>query len=101
MYGLDDKYIDFIISVLKKNIDEQDAKFYIFGSRTKGTYKEYSDIDIAIELADRKLPVDILGKILLEFSDSTLPYEVDVVDLNSIDKDFKDMIQDSLVLLNS
>lgn len=100
MFGLEKRHIDFIIEVLRQNIPQKDAKFYIFGSRAKGTYKEYSDIDIAVQLSEGNLSADTLGKILLEFSDSTLPYEVDVVDLNAIDAKFKELILDSLVELN-
>ncbi len=101
MFGLEKRHIDFILEVLHQNIPQKDAKFYVFGSRAKGTYKEYSDIDIAVQLPEEKLSADILGKILLEFSDSTLPYEVDVIDLNAIDEKFKELILDSLVELNS
>ncbi len=96
-FGLKKQHLDFILQVLQKNIPQEDAKFYIFGSRAKGNYKEYSDIDIAIKLENKALSADILGKILMEFSDSTLPYEVDVIDLNTIDEKFKDLIKNSLV----
>ena len=99
MFGLDDRHLDFVLSVLKRNISDVDAKFYIFGSRVKGTNKKYSDIDIAIDLNGKKLDTSILGKILIEFQDSTLPFEVDVVDLNSIDEKFKNLIKKDLVLL--
>ena len=98
-FGLDKRHLDFILQVLKDNIPQKDAKFYIFGSRAKEKYKEYSDVDIAVKLLDEKLSADTLGKILMEFSDSTLPYEVDVIDLNAIDEKFKDLIADSLVEL--
>ena len=98
-FGLDKRYLDFILQVLKDNIPQKDAKFYIFGSRAKENYKEYSDVDIAVKLPDKKLSADILGKILLEFNDSTLPYEVDVIDLNAIDEKFKSLIKNSLVEL--
>lgn len=99
MFGLEDRHLDFVLSVLKRNISDVDAKFYIFGSRAKGTNKKYSDIDIAVDLNGKKLDVSILGKILIEFQESTLPYEVDVVDLNSIDEDFRNLIKKDLVLL--
>lgn len=100
MFGLEKRHIDFILEILHQNIPQKDAKFYVFGSRAKGTYKEYSDIDIAVQLPKGKLSADTLGKILIEFSDSTLPYEVDVVDLNAIDEKFKELILDSLIELN-
>ena len=99
MFGLEDRHLDFVLSVLKRNISDVDAKFYIFGSRVKGTNKKYSDIDIAVDLNGKKLDISILGKIFLEFQDSTLPYEVDVVDLNSIDEKFRNLIKKDLVLL--
>lgn len=96
-FGLEKRHLDFILQVLQKNIPQEDAKFYIFGSRAKGNYKEYSDIDIAVKLGKETLSADVLGKILIEFSDSTLPYEVDIVDLNAIDDKFKNLIKDSLI----
>lgn len=99
-FGLEQRYIDFILQVLRNNITEKEAKFYIFGSRAKGNYKQYSDIDIAVKLPEEKLSAGILGKILIEFSDSTLPYEVDVVDLNAIDDMFKNLISKSLIEIN-
>ena len=96
-FGLEKRHLDFILQVLQKNIPH--AKFYIFGSRAKGNYKEYSDIDIAVKLGKETLSADVLGKILIEFSDSTLPYEVDIVDLNAIDDKFKNLIKDSLIEL--
>ena len=52
-----------------------------------------------MDLNGKKLDVSILGKILIEFQDSTLPFEVDVVALNSIDEKFKNLIKKDLVLL--
>ena len=98
-FGLSEKHLDFIQKVLRENIPQKDAKFYVFGSRSKGNYREYSDIDIAVKLENERLSADVLGKILLEFSDSTLPYEVDVIDLNAIDEKFKQLIDKSLIEL--
>lgn len=99
MFGLEARHIEFIINTLKKYISNEDVKLYIFGSRAKGSYKEYSDIDIAVDFNGKKLSDYVLGNILLAFEDSTLPYEVDVVDLNAIDEKFKSLIKDSLIEL--
>ncbi len=97
MFGLEKRHIDFILDTLKQYIPN--GKFYIFGSRAKGTNKEYSDIDIAVKCDDEKISADILGKLLITFTDSTLPYEVDIVDLNAIDENFKTLIENDLVEL--
>ena len=98
MFGLEDRHLNFIKETLKKYIPNPDAKFYIFGSRAKGKYKEYSDIDIAIDC--KNLEANIKSKLELEFENSTFPYEVDIIDLNSIKENFKSIIQDDLVLIN-
>ena len=98
MFGLEDRHLNFIKETLKKFIPNPDAKFYIFGSRAKGKYREYSDVDIAIDCPD--LTSNIKSKIELEFENSTFPYEVDIVDLNNIKETFKVLIQNDLVLIN-
>ena len=97
MFGLEDRHIDFIKETLKKHIPSPDAKFYIFGSRANGKYSEYSDVDIAIDFPE--LTFDTKSKLESEFENSTFPYEVDIVDLNSIKEDFRNLIKDDLILL--
>lgn len=98
MFGLEDRHLNFIKETLKKYITNSNAKFYIFGSRARGKFREYSDVDIAIDCPD--LTSTIKSKIEIEFENSTFPYEVDIVDLNSIKDNFKNLIQDDLVLLD-
>ena len=98
MFGLEERHLNFIKETLKKYIPSPDAKFYIFGSRAKGKYREYSDVDIAIDSPN--LTSAIKSKLELEFENSTFPYEVDIVDLNNIKESFKKLIQDDLVLLD-
>ncbi|MBR3888933.1 nucleotidyltransferase domain-containing protein [bacterium] len=97
MFGLEEKHLKYIKKVLEETFINEDAKFFIFGSRAKGTNLKYSDIDIAIKLNNNTVSLDVLGKLLIQFKDSTLPYEVDIVDLNNIDENFKNSIQNSLV----
>ena len=98
MFGLEDRHLNFIKETLKKHIPNTDAKFYIFGSRARGKYREYSDVDIAIDSSD--LTPAIKSRLELEFEDSTFPYEVDIVDLNNIKESFRNLINDDLVLLD-
>lgn len=92
MIDLDEKYIDFIKEVIGKYL--QNCKIYLFGSRAKNTAKKYSDIDIALDC--QSLNDKILLNIKNDFENSTLPYEVDVVDLNTISETFKTYIKNDL-----
>lgn len=95
MFGLEDRHLDFIKQTLKKYIKHPDSKVYIFGSRACGRFKEYSDVDIAAASPD--LTFDTKLKIELEFENSTFPYEIDIVDLNTINENFKNLIQNNLI----
>jgi len=97
MFGLEDRHINFIKETLKQYVPNPEAEFYIFGSRADGRYKKYSDVDIAVNSPDFTL--DNKLKLLSYFENSAFPYEVDIVDLNNITEDFKNLIKDNLVLL--
>lgn len=93
MIDLDKKYLDFLKMTISKYL--KDCKIYLYGSRVKGTARKYSDIDIALSCRD--LNKNTLLKIKTEFEMSTLPYEVDVIDLNNISETFKNRIKPYLV----
>ena len=97
MFGLEERHLNFIKETLKKYITNSDAKFYIFGSRARGKFREYSDVDIAIDCPD--LTSTTKSRLELEFENSTFPYEVDIVDLNNITETFKNIIKSDLVEL--
>ena len=98
MFGLIDRHLNFVKETLKRHIKNPDAKFYIFGSRAKGKYREYSDVDIAIDCPD--MTDEEKWKLQSDFENSTFPYKVDIVDLNTVKEYFKNLIKDDLVELD-
>lgn len=68
------------------------TKVWLFGSRSTGKAKPYSDIDLAIDVG-QSLSLDILAKLASEFEDSILPYKVDIVDWHAIDDTFREIIK--------
>ncbi len=99
-FGLTENQLSFILKILNENISKKDVKYYIFGSRAKGTFKKFSDVDIAINLNHNKLAPETLAKILIDFEDSLFPYKVDIIDLNGIDEKFFDYIKNDLIQIN-
>jgi len=67
-------------------------------SHATGRAWRYSDLDLAID-AGRKLTLDELAILAEAFSESDLPYRVDVVDWHSVDDGFRRMIAAERVLL--
>lgn len=88
MYGLKESDINYIIKQV-----EGIEKVSLFGSRAKGTYRENSDIDIAIygnyvsktllyKLLEEKAPYPFFVDVVAyEFADEVLKEEID---LNSV-----------------
>ena len=64
---------------------------WVFGSRATGRARPFSDLDLAID-AGRRLTLDELATLSEAFSESDLPYKVDVVDWQGIDERFRQMI---------
>ena len=93
MIDLEKRYIDFIKNTISSMI--HNYKLYIFGSRAKNRAKKYSDIDLAID--SQELTPQIKTKLEFTFENSTLPYEVDIINLNDIDNKFKNLIQKDLI----
>ena len=68
------------------------VKVWVFGSRANWTTKDSSDLDLALE-GESKLSYKVLGALKDAFEDSSLPYMVDVVDLNRIGDSFRKIVE--------
>lgn len=74
-------------------------KVYLYGSRAKGTAHKTSDVDIAL-LSDAKLPVGFIAKLKELIEESSIPYHVDVVDLNQVGDNFRNQVLKEAKLWN-
>lgn len=79
-----------IKSILKTLVPSR--KVAVFGSRANGTPKPYSDIDLAI-YGSEPLPISTLCELREAFSESDLPYRVDIVDMTTVADDFRAVIE--------
>ena len=82
------KIIDAIISQLAPDCD-----VLIFGSRYHGKAWEYSDLDLAF-VGEGKLGFDRCFDLKEAFSESDLPYRVDVLDYHAISPEFRAIIDE-------
>ena len=74
------------------------TKAWVFGSRATGRARRYSDLDLAID-AGRRLSLDELAELTEAFSDSDLPYKVDIIDWHNIDARWRQTILTERVAL--
>lgn len=73
-------YLEKIRDIVLKHMENEQVDVYLFGSWARGSMRHSSDVDIAVD--GRK--TDISAKISVlreELEESTIPYQVDVVDM--------------------
>ena len=71
---------------------------WAYGSRTKGAARPYSDLDLAL-ITDAPLSLDALAALKEAFSESDLPWPVDIVDWSSIGDGFRRIIEREAVVV--
>ena len=86
------EYLEQVRKTVFRCLAGREATVYLFGSRARGKARTASDIDIAIE-APEPLPSFVLAEIRDALEESTVPYNVDVVDLNEGSAEFREAVR--------
>ena len=81
------------LAIVQKILAKQlpTTKVWVFGSRIKGTTKPYSDLDLVL-LTEAPLTIRQQRELEEAFSDSDLPFKVDLIDWTSCSDNFKQII---------
>lgn len=82
--------------ILHKHVPQYEV--WAFGSRAKGKAKPYSDLDLAI-ISDTPLSLETTAAMAEEFSESDLPWRVDVVDWATTSESFRKIIEREKIVL--
>lgn len=89
MVDLTQSQIDILKEILQRLCPE--IEVYAFGSRTKGSARPYSDLDLLL-VGKQPLGWKKIEAIKQVLSESDLPFLVDVVDWQTVDETFKKQI---------
>lgn len=73
---------------------------WAFGSRVKGTATTFSDLDLVI-ISEQPLDLRTLCQVETAFSESDLPYTVDVVDWAATSQKFQQIIKQKYVVIQT
>ena len=71
-----------------------------FGSRAAGNARRHSDLDLVV-MTERPLDVVVLAGMNEAFSESSVPFTVDVLDWASLDENFRRLILEGSVVLQA
>jgi predicted nucleotidyltransferase len=90
MIDLSTIHLQTVKDILSKYVPHYEI--WAFGSRITGKAKPYSDLDLVII---SNAPIHVLTLALLkdEFSESTLPFKVDILDWSQLTPEFKQIIE--------
>ena len=86
--------VETVLRILRRHVPDREV--WAFGSRARGTSKEYSDLDLAI-VGDSPLPLSVLAALEADFEESDLRFKVDLVDWAAATEAFRRVIQDQRV----
>lgn len=83
--------------ILKSHVPEFDV--WLFGSRAHGrALKPYSDVDLAV-ITNQPMNAPQFAELQEAFSESDLPFKVDIVDWSAASESFREVIRECHVLL--
>jgi len=81
--------------IVKNILAKYPYNFFVFGSRVKGTHRQFSDLDLGY----RAIPERIIALIEGDFEESDLPIKVDFVNLDRCSPEFLKYIEKDLIPL--
>ncbi len=84
----EESIIDNIVSLLRKDIELD--RILLFGSRAEGRHGPGSDFDIALDR--KKISVRKMRELREKLEEVSGLHKVDIIFLESVDKEFKDII---------
>lgn len=87
---------EIVAAILQKHIPNK--TIWIFGSRAKHQAKPFSDLDIAI-IGDTPLSISMLAAMAEDFTESALPFKVDLVDWATVGVAFRGIIESHKVVV--
>lgn len=94
-FQLEQKDFEIIRGILVKY--KLEGLVFVYGSRSKGSAKKFSDLDLVVKPA---LERAILLKLQGEFTDSDLTIKVDVASWGEMDESFRKQIEKDLLPLD-
>lgn len=90
MIALNKQQLKIVQNILQKHLPTK--KVMVFGSRVNGKIKPYSDLDLCI-MGEKPLSLQQLADLREDFSNSDLPFRVDIVEWATITPEFKKIIE--------
>lgn len=96
----DNIYLKQLRELILTYIASKPIQVFLYGSRANSRARKTSDVDIAL-LSKNNLPKDFIANLREIIEESTIPYQVDITDLNEVDDDFRQKVLKEAKLWNA
>jgi type I restriction enzyme S subunit len=87
---------EIVRDILRRHVPQFEV--WAFGSRAKWSAKPYSDLDLAV-ITDKALSLKVSAALADDFSESDLPWKVDVVDWATTSESFRQIIEEDKIVV--
>jgi len=89
---------EIVRGILERHLPDREV--WAFGSRAKVSAKPFSDLDLAV-LGSEPLPLAVRAELADDFSESDLPFKVDIVDWATTSERFRKVIEAERVVVQT
>ena len=96
MLDLSPDELGIVCRILRQHVPAHEV--WAFGSRVKGTARRYSDLDLAV-ITGTPLAYATMGALQEAFSESDLPFRVDILDWAITADSFRHIVSERKVVL--
>ncbi len=90
------EHMEVVQTILRRNVPDREV--WAFGSRVTGKAKPTSDLDLCI-IGATPVSYEVSARLRQDFSDSDIPYTVDVVDWATCSAGFRSIIERDKVVV--
>ena len=97
MLDLTAQHLEVVKGILGQHVPSCEIR--VFGSRTNGKARSYSDLDLAI-VGKEKIPLRLMCQLQEGFENSSLPFRVEILDWYRVSDEFKKVIEKNYVILD-
>lgn len=96
IFDIEPKHLAIVQDILRTHLAGYEVR--AFGSRVKGTARKFSDLDLVV-MTEKPLSLRIFAEVSEDFSESDLPYKVDVLDWATTSESFREIIEQKYVVV--
>ena len=92
------KYLNQMRDLVLRVTVDLDCTIFLFGSRARGVHRRSSDIDIGFSGLSEVVFTKVRDRLLTELEESVIPHHVDLVNMETVSGDFRDVAMKEVVV---